>query len=336
MSFQFATSWVLLLAFLIPTSLAAYHLLGRRNSKPATIQHAAAALAGGIDHSWRVTWRPLLVGLRLMTVFMALVALARPQLVQGRESITGEGIDIALVLDISGSMASLDFEPSNRLEAARQVIGNFIKERPYDKVGLVVFASEAFSQSPLTLDHNMVNRALEQVDLATDLGIEDGTAIGLGVANAASMLVNSDAESKVIVLLTDGVNNAGQIDPLTAAEAAKALDIKIYTIGAAKPGMVPVPVDSLFGGTRIVQQESVLDEETLKQIADLTGGQYYRAEDTAGLQAIYDDINEMEKSQVEVQVFNQYRELAGWLLVPALLLFILEMILRHTVFRKIP
>lgn len=336
MSFQFATPWVPILAFLLPASLAAYYLLGRRNSKPAALQHAAASLAGGLKRSWRVTWRPLMRGIRLLTIFMALLALARPQLVQGRETITGEGIDIALALDISGSMASLDFEPSNRLEAARQVIGNFIEERPYDNIGLVVFAREAFSQSPLTLDHNMVDRALGQVELATDLGIDDGTAIGSGIANAASMLVNSEAESKVIVLLTDGVNNAGQIDPLTAAEAAKALDIKIYTIGAARPGMVPVPVDSLFGGTRIVQQESVLDEETLQQVASVTGGKYYRAEDTNGLRAIYDDINELEKSQVEVQVFNQYRELAGWLLVPALLLFLLEMILRHTLFRTIP
>lgn len=336
MSFQFATPWILLLAFLLPATLAAHHFLGRLNSKPATLQHAAAAMARGMHRSWRVTWRPLMFGLRLLTVFMSLVALARPQLVRGQETITGEGIDIALVLDISGSMASLDFEPSNRLEAARQVIGNFIEERPYDKIGLVVFAREAFSQSPLTLDHNMVNRALDQVELATDLGIEDGTAIGLGIANAASMLVNSEAESKVIVLLTDGVSNAGQIDPLTAAEAAKALDIKIYTIGAARPGLVPVPVDSLFGGTRIVQQESVLDEETLQAVATATGGKYYRAEDTEGLRAIYDEINELEKSQVEVQVFNQYQELAGWLLAPALLLFLLEMVLRHTLFRKIP
>lgn len=336
MSFQFATPWVLLLALLLPAALLARHLLRRRSARPATLTHAATFLAGGLHRSWRVTWRPLLLGMRLLTVFMATVALARPQLVQGRETISGEGIDIALALDISGSMASLDFEPSNRLEAARQVIGNFIAERPYDKIGLVVFASEAFNQSPLTLDHNMVDRALAQVELATDLGVEDGTAIGLGIANAASMLVNSDAESKVIVLLTDGVNNSGQIDPLTAAEAAKALGIKIYTIGAARPGLVPVPVDSPFGGTQIVQQESVLDEETLRQVADVTGGQYYRAEDTDGLRAIYEAINEMEKSQVEVQVFNQYRELAGWLLLPALFLFLVEMVLRHTLFRKVP
>ena len=188
----------------------------------------------------------------------------------------------------------------------------------------------------LTLDHKMVTRSLKQVELAGDLGLEDGTAIGLGIANAANMLANSEAESKVVILLTDGVNNAGEIDPLTAAEVAKALGIKVYTIGAAKPGQVPVPVPSLLGGTDIVYQESVLDEAILQQVADNTGGRYYRAEDTAGLQAIYDEINNLEKSQVEVQVYNNYTELFGLLLVPALLLLLLEMFLRRTTFRTIP
>jgi Ca-activated chloride channel family protein len=274
--------------------------------------------------------------MRLMAIGLALIALARPQIVQGHETISGEGVEIALALDVSGSMASLDFEPQNRLAAAKDVIADFIAERPYDKVGLVIFAHEAFNQSPLTLDHNMVNRSLDQVELAEKLGIDDGTAIGLGVANAASMLANSDAESKVVILLTDGVNNAGQVDPLTAAEASKALDIKVHTIGVGRPGQVPVPVPALFGGTDIVYQESQLDEETLRQVADITGGQYFRAEDTAGLKAIYDEINSMEKSQIEVQVFNQYHELAGYLLIPAVLIFLAELVLRNTTFRKIP
>ena len=172
--------------------------------------------------------------------------------------------------------------------------------------------------------------------MAGELGIDDGTAIGLGLANAANMLTNSEAESKVIILLTDGVNNSGQIDPLTAAEAAKALGIKVYTIGAGRPGQVPVPVQSMFGGEDIVYQESQLDEETLRQVADLTGGQYFRAEDSDGLKAIYDEINNLEKSQVEVQVYNQYHELAGFLLVPAAFIFLSEMTLRNTLFRKIP
>ena len=336
MNFQFATPWVLLLALLVPALLAARHIWAQRRTRPATMQHTATHLAARLPQSWRITWRPLLTALRLLTIAMALVALARPQIVQGKETITGEGVEIALALDISGSMASLDFEPQNRLEASKQVIGDFIAERPYDKIGLVVFAHEAFNQSPLTLDHNMVSRSLDQIELAGDMGLDDGTAIGLGIANAASMLTNSDAESKVIILLTDGVNNAGQIDPLTAAEAAKALGIKVHTIGAGRPGEVPVPTQSLFGGSQIVYQESQLDEETLRQVADTTGGQYFRAEDTDGLREIYDAINDMEQSQVEVEVYNQYFELAGFLLVPALLIFLVEMVLRHTTFRKIP
>ncbi len=336
MSFQFAQTWILPLVLLIPAALAVYHLWGRRNSQPATMQHAAASLAASLPRSWRIAWRPLLTVLRLLTIALVLAALARPQMVQGKETITGEGVDIALALDISGSMASLDFQPQNRLEASKQVIGDFVKERPYDRIGLVIFASEAFSQSPLTLDHNMVDRSLEMVELATDLGVEDGTAIGLGIANAANMLTNSDADSKVLILLTDGVNNAGQIDPLTAAEAAKALGVKIYTIGAGRPGEVPVEVPSMFGGTTVVYQESVLDEATLQQVAELTGGKYFRATDSVELQAIYDEINELEKSQVEIQVFNQYTELMAWLLIPALLLFMLELILRNTIFRTVP
>jgi Ca-activated chloride channel family protein len=271
-----------------------------------------------------------------MVLALLILALARPQIVQGRETITGEGVEIALALDISGSMASLDFQPQNRLAAAKQVINNFVASRPHDRFGLVIFASEAYNQSPLTLDHNMLNRALGEIQLATDLGLEDGTAIGLGLANAANMLANSDAESKVVILLTDGVNNSGQIDPLTAAEAARTLGIKVYTIGAAKPGQVPVPVEGIFGGTQVTYQESVLDEATLQQVAELTGGKYYRAEDTAGLQAIYEEINSLERSQIEIQVFNQYTELAILFLLPAVLLLVVESILRHTWFRRLP
>ncbi len=333
MSFQFASPWILLFLLIIPLLGLIYW---RRKSKPATMTHSGTPLAKSLPHTWRITWRPILYAMRLLTLVLVIFALARPQIVQGRETITGEGVEIALALDISGSMASLDFQPKNRLEAAKQVISEFIAERPFDKIGLVIFSSEAFSQSPLTLDHNMVTRSLEQVELAGDLGLEDGTAIGLGIANAANMLANSEATSKVVILLTDGVNNAGEIDPLTAAEVAKALGIKVYTIGAAKPGQVPVPVQTLLGGTDIVYQESVLDEAILQQVADTTGGRYFRAEDTAGLKAIYEEINNLEKSQVEVQVYNNYTELFGLLLVPALLLLLLEMFLRRTTFRTIP
>ncbi|HJS29026.1 MAG TPA: VWA domain-containing protein [Anaerolineales bacterium] len=335
MTFQFASPWLLSLLLILPL-LAARHYLNRSRSRPAALSHPAAGMIRDLHPAWRASWRPLLTGLRLLAITLITLAMARPQFVQARETIKGEGVQIALAVDISGSMASLDFEPANRLEASKQVISRFIEERPFDQIGLVVFASEAYNLSPLTLDRNMLTRSLEQVELATDLGLEDGTAIGLGLANAAGMLANIEAESKVVVLLTDGVNNSGQIDPLTAAEAAKSLGIKVYTIGAARPGEVPVPIQNLFGGTEIVYQESELDEATLQQIADLTGGRYFRAEDTAGLQAIYDEINALEKSQIEIEVFNQYFELMALFLTPAFALLVLEILLRSTLFRTLP
>jgi Ca-activated chloride channel family protein len=339
-SFQFASplllGLLLIVAFLAARSLAARSSTGQRSARPATLTYSAARLARDLPQSWRVTFRPALATMRLLAIALIVVALARPQIVQGQETIRGEGVDIALALDISGSMAALDFQPQNRLQAAKQVIGDFVGQRAYDRIGLVVFASEAFSQAPLTLDRNSLGRSLEQVQLATDLGLDDGTAIGLGLANATNMLVNSDAASKVIILLTDGVHNAGEIDPLTAAEAAKALGVKVYTIGAAKPGQVPMPVQDMFGGMQVAYGESEIDEETLRQVADITGGQYFRAEDTRDLRAIYDAIDQLEKSQVEVQVFNQYQELAGWLMVPALLLQLVELVLSQTLFRRLP
>lgn len=345
-SFQFGSP-LLLGLLVIVALLAARSLLsrsgnnsgrvGRRQSaRPATMTHSAASLARDLPRTWRVALRPALTAMWLLAMALIVTGLARPQIVQGKETIKGEGVDIALALDISGSMAALDFQPQNRLQAAKQVIDEFIGKRPYDKIGLVVFASEAFSQAPLTLDRNSLSRSLDQVELATDLGLDDGTAIGLGIANAANMLAQSSAKSKVMILLTDGVHNAGEIDPLTAAEAAKVLGIKIYTIGAAKPGQVPVPVNDVFGNAQIAYQESEIDEGTLRQVADITGGKYFRAEDTSGLKAIYDAINKLEKSQVEVQVFNQYQELAGWLMVPALLLMLTQLVLSQTVFRKLP
>ncbi len=335
MNFHFASPWLLSLLIFVPF-LAARYFWASRRTQPATLKHTSVSMVRDVPRSWRITLRPILSMLRLLAIALIIIALARPQIVQAKEIISGEGVEIALALDISGSMASLDFAPQNRLEASKSVIGDFIASRQYDKIGLVIFSSEAFSLSPLTLDHNMLERSLNDVQLASDLGLEDGTAIGLGIANAANMLMDSESESKVIILLTDGMNNAGEIDPLTAAEAAKALGVKVYTIGAARPGEVPVPVESMLGGTQIVYQESLLDEETLQQVAEITGGRYFRAENSQGLQSIYNEINDLEKSQVEVQVFNQYFELAALLLVPALIIILLELALRNTILRKLP
>ena len=181
-SFQFANPWILLLALIVPALLAAYHLLARRGAKPATMHHPATGLMQGLPRSWRATWQPITTVMRVLAIALMIIGLARPQFVQGKETITGEGVDIALAVDISSSMASLDFEPKNRLEAAKTVITDFVTERRYDRIGLVVFAKEAFSQSPPTTDHNVLLRLLNRSQLATDLGIDDGTAIGMGLA----------------------------------------------------------------------------------------------------------------------------------------------------------
>jgi len=307
-----------------------------RRERPTALQYSDLRLVHGLPQSTRLQLRWLPTALRLLTLALLIIAAARPQASREREIIRGKGVDIVLAVDISGSMAALDFEPQNRLEAAKQVIGEFIGERHYDRIGLVVFAREAFSQCPPTFDYDVLRQLLADVHLAPDLGLDDGTAIGMGLAQAASMLQESDAKSRVIILLTDGVNNAGQIDPLTAAQAAAALDIKVYTIGMGRPGQVPFPVnDPLFGKTTQMI-ESEIDEETLQGIAETTDALYFRATDTAGLRQIYDQINRMEKSEVEVQVFTRYKELVGWVLFPALGLLLLGLILRHTLFRTLP
>ena len=335
MIFRFESPWLLGLLLLLPV-LAAWPVLARKWSRPSGLRYADVKLAAKPTRSWRIALRPTLTALRILAMALIVIAVARPQTGQAREIIKGEGVDIALALDISGSMASLDFEPQNRLEAAKDVIADFVQGRPYDAIGLVVFASDAFSQSPPTTDHNVLIRLLDRSKLATDLGIDDGTAIGMGLANASNMLKDSDAKSKVVILLTDGVNNAGQIDPLTAAEAAEVLGIKVYTIGMGRPGQVPVPMVDAFGRQQITYQESQLDEATLQEIATVTGGRYFRAEDTSGLKEIYDEIDSLEKSQIEVERFTRYQELMGWLLLPALGLVVSESFLRKTVFRKLP
>jgi Ca-activated chloride channel family protein len=334
MTFQFAAPWLLtlltllpLLAYLLHRKQARYQTAGLRFANVSLLRH---------KRTWRATLRPLLTVSRLLALALLIIGLARPQLAQAKEIVHGEGVDIVIAQDISGSMASLDFQPQNRLEAAKAVVDDFISRRTYDRIGLVVFAHEAFSQSPMTTDHAVLNRLLNQIKLAPDLQLEDGTAIGLGLANAANMLKDSQAKSRVVILLTDGANNAGEIAPETAAEAAQALGIKVYTIGMGRPGQVPVPVTNFFGSQEIVYQESDLDEGLLQQIAEKTGGQYFRATDTADLQRIYDHINQLEKSQIEITRYSEQIELMVWALVPALALVLSEQALSQTLFRRIP
>ncbi|MBK6768361.1 MAG: VWA domain-containing protein [Ardenticatenales bacterium] len=340
-TFRFASPEALVLLLAVPLLALAPRWRRRRTGvdAAAALRVASTAAVGrasaAAGHSLRQRLYTLLGPVRLVALALAVIALARPQSGQARETIQGEGIDIALALDISGSMAALDFEPDNRLAAAKAVIKEFVESRQYDRLGLVVFAREAFDQCPITVDHSVLLRQLDQVKLSTELGIEDGTAIGLGLANAAAMLKDQQAKSKIIVLLTDGVNNVGQIDPLTAAEAARALGIKVYTIAAARSGQVPVPVDGFFG-PRVAYQESQIDEETLRAIADATGGAFFRAQDTAALREIYAQIDKLEKSTVELRQWTRYRELFAWWLGPALALWCLELVLRRTALRTLP
>jgi len=293
-------------------------------------------LVAGLPPSPRLSWRHVLVVFRLSAITLLVLTLARPQTGQAKEIIKGEGVDIMLVLDVSGSMAAEDFQPKNRLEAAKEVIQEFVEGREYDRIGLVVFSRQSFTQCPLTLDYDVLLNLLDQIRLGPDMGLEDGTAIGIAIANATNRLKDSTAKSKIIVLLTDGVNNAGQIDPPTAAQMAQTLGIKIYTIGAGRPGSAPYPVQDPFFGKRYVNLPNELDEESLRQIAEITEGLYFRATDSQALRQIYQRISEMEKTEVEVRRYTRYRELAYLFALPALGLILIEVLLANTVFRKVP
>lgn len=270
--------------------------------------------------------------LRAAAFALIVVALARPQDVEQNVRTNTEGIDIMLAIDVSGSMLARDFKP-DRITAAKEVAGSFIADRYGDRIGLVAFAGEAFTQSPLTTDQSTLQTLLARIRSGL---IEDGTAIGNGLATAINRLRESEAKSKVIILLTDGVNNRGEIAPLTAAEIAKAQGIRVYTIGVGTEGMAPYPAIDMFGNITFVNQKVEIDEKTLTAISDMTGGKYFRATDKAKLKAIYDEINQLEKSKVEVTEHISYHELyLAWALA-ALGLLLAEFLLSNLVLKRIP
>ena len=276
--------------------------------------------------------RHLPFALRAAAFALLVVALARPQDVEQNVRTNTEGIDIMLAIDVSGSMLARDFKP-DRITAAKEVAGSFIADRYGDRIGLVAFAGEAFTQSPLTTDQSTLQTLLARIRSGL---IEDGTAIGNGLATAINRLRESEAKSKVIILLTDGVNNRGEIAPLTAAEIAKAQGIRVYTIGVGTEGMAPYPAIDMFGNITFVNQKVEIDEKTLTAISDMTGGKYFRATDKAKLKAIYDEINQLEKSKVEVTEHVSYHELyLAWVLA-ALGLLLAEFLLANLVLKRIP
>ena len=305
--------------------------LRHRNS--GRIRFSDLSVGRQIAPSFWVKSLPSLNFVRFVVVVLMIFALARPQSSQSREQITSEGIDILLILDISGSMRAEDFKPHNRLHAAKAVIHDFLGNRKNDRIGLVVFAGESYTQCPLTLDYRVLGNLLQNVEIGM---LEDGTAIGDALSNAANRLRGSTAASKIAILLTDGENNAGVIDPLIAAQAAKALNIRVYTIGMGKEGGARIPYHDPIFGLQYSRTRTYVDEEMLKQIAEITDGRYFRATDNQKLAEIYKEINQLETTKIEVTEYLRYRELAAYLLIPATLLLMLEIILSNTRLRKIP
>jgi Ca-activated chloride channel homolog len=265
------------------------------------------------------------------------VGLARPQLGRARTEVQASGIDIVLALDVSGSMQALDFklggQPVNRIDVVKSVVGKFIEDRPNDRMGLLAFAGAPYLVSPLTLDHDWLLQNLDRVRIGT---VEDGTAIGSAIATGVNRLRETAAKSKIVVLLTDGMNNAGKVSPAAAAEAAKAMGVKLYTIAAGVRGQAPVPVKDNFGNTRLAMAKVDVDEETLQKIADETGGKFYRATDTDSLKHIYAEINRLEKTTHTLRKFESSRELFSWILVPALGVLALGVTLEQTRYRRLP
>ncbi|MBP7460941.1 MAG: VWA domain-containing protein [Candidatus Delongbacteria bacterium] len=330
LEFQFPPAFALLLV--IPLIIYFYYFY--QTSRSSSIRYSDInRIKPLIRYSRRLKWRHSIIFLRAVVLALLITALARPRSGLQQSQIVTDGIDIVLAMDVSTSMKAVDFKPKNRLEASKMVAEEFIRGRTNDRIGLVVFAGESFTQCPLTLDYGVLISFLDRLDFGF---IEDGTAIGLGLATGLNRLKTSKAKSKIIILLTDGRNNTGTIDPITAAQLAQTLGIRVYTIGVGSIGNAMYPVDDPLFGTRYVPMPIDLDEPMLKEIAMLTGGQYFRATDTQKLKEIYQAIGQMEKTKVEVKNYMKYTELAHYLVILAAVLLLLEILLNHTLFRKIP
>lgn len=308
-----------------------------RKGQSAAIEYSSADLVRGVAQDRRFSAGALLTSLRLLSLALFIVALARPQTGQGTTEIQASGIDIVLAIDMSGTMEALDFKVSgrsaNRLEVVKSVVAKFIDARPNDRIGIVAFASRPYLISPLTLDHSWLQQNLDRI--RTGL-VPDGTAIGSGLAASVNRLRGQASKSKVVILLTDGVNNSGKVSPETAADAARALGIKVYTIGAGARGKAQIPVTDGFGRKGLQWMQVDVDEPTLKRVAEATGGQFFRATDTDSLQQIYSEIDKLEKTIVTMKKFEHYHELFAWALVPGLMILGTELVLGKTRFRRLP
>ncbi|MGB0429056.1 MAG: vWA domain-containing protein [Bacteroidia bacterium] len=327
---EFANPWAFWLLLLLPAYWTYYWFTIKNRYPQITfsslqpIRHVKRSISEYIVH--------LPIAIRSFAIALIIIALARPQTSLSKQEVSTEGIDIVLAIDISSSMLAQDFEP-NRLKAASNVAMEFINGRPNDRIGLVVFAGESFTQCPITTDHKVVLEALEKLESGL---VEDGTAIGMGLATAADRLKDSKSKSKVVILLTDGENNKGIIDPKTAAEIAASLKMRVYTIGVGTEGVAPYPVKNRFGQTTLQNVKVNIDEELLEYIANLTGVSYYRATNENKLNDIFEEIDRLEKSRIQVASFKRYSEEFYPLAIAALVLLVIEQLVNLLVIKRIP
>ena len=329
-NFEFAYPAFFFALLLLPLMAAWYIWRGRKGTAPMKLSGFE-----NLDErigSYRIWLRHLLALLRMAVVALIIVVLARPQSSNQWEQVTTEGIDLVLCMDVSGSMRAMDFRP-NRLEASKNVGIEFVNARQDDRFGLVVFAGESFTQCPMTTDRAVVVNFLKEINFGV---IEDGTAIGMGLATAVNRIKESKAKSKVIILLTDGVNNRGDVGPVTAAEIAAGYDIRVYTIGVGSMGTAPIQVQDMFGRTLTRDMPVEIDEEVLQKIAETTGGSYFRATDNNKLREIYQEIDQLEKTRLDVKQFNKKKEEYFPFLLAAMILLLAEVFLRYSIFRTIP
>lgn len=327
---EFSSPYWLLLLAIIPLMLLYKYYSKRQEIEPMTFS-TLESISG--LYSWKEKAIKPLPILRYLALAALILAMARPQQTLKEEVVKAEGIDIILAMDLSSSMLAKDFDP-DRLTVSKEVAAKFVDKRVYDRIGLVVFAGDSFTQTPLTTDHNILKDFLANIVCGM---LDDGTAIGMGLATATNRLKDSKSKSKVIILLTDGVNNAGYIKPLTAAEIAKEYDMKIYTIGIGTTGAALTPVNRRNDGKFVFGMSKVnIDEKLLSEISKMTGGRYFRATDEAMLNSIYDEIDQLEKTEMEVNVFKRYKDIFRIPLMLAFGLLLLEFILRQTVLRTLP
>lgn len=323
-TYTFKSPWMLLLLGLVAL---AYYLLSRKKKSPPSLRMSQVQVDNKTGFIERTSWLPHV--LKALAISLMIVAIARPQQALNEEKIEGEGIDIILAMDISGSMLAMDFSP-NRIEVAKRVAADFVKNRPHDRIGLTLYAADAFTQCPPTTDHAVL---MDYLNLIHTEMLTPGTAIGMGLSTALSRLQHSDSKSKIVILLTDGENNTGYIDPMTAAEMAQKLGVRVYTIGIGSDGQVmTVKGRNIFGKDIIGTMNSRIDEELLSTIADMTKGKYYRARNENNLRAIYNEIDTLEKSTVEVSVQYRYKDLFGGFVIAGLVLWILAYVLDKLVY----